>query len=145
MTMTGLEVFDSTIHTTNVWLKEIMEELHWEDRQKAYAALRAVLHVLRDRLIIEEAADLGAQLPMLIRGFYYEGWKPAGKPVKARRKEEFLAAIREYFMRSDPNIDSERVAQAVFKVLDRRISDGEIQDIKHVLPEDVVELWPKAA
>jgi uncharacterized protein (DUF2267 family) len=31
-----------------------------------------VLHALRDRLTVEEASDLAAQLPMLIRGLYYE-------------------------------------------------------------------------
>lgn len=46
-----------------------MEELDWQDRHAAYLALRATLHALRDRLTVEEVAELGAQLPMLIRGF----------------------------------------------------------------------------
>ena len=68
-TMTGLDVFDTTVQKTHIWLNEIMQELGWEDRYKAYLGLRTTLHALRDRLPIEETAQLAAQLPMLIRGF----------------------------------------------------------------------------
>ena len=66
-----------------------MGELDWENEHKAYLALRTVLHTLRDRLSVEEAVQLGAQLPMLIRGFYYEGWTLKQKPTKERHKTEF--------------------------------------------------------
>ena len=141
MSITGLEVFDSTVHKTNSWLKELMQELHREDRRKAYLALRATLHALRDRLTVEEAAQLGAQLPMLIRGFYYEGWDPTGKPLKIRDKEEFLGLIAEEF-RADERLDPELIARAVFKVLADRVTAGEIEDVKHVMPAQIRELWP---
>jgi uncharacterized protein (DUF2267 family) len=74
MSTTGLEIFDTTVQKTHIWLNEIMDELGWEDNwHRAYLALRTVLHELRDHLTTEEATDLGAQLPMLVRGFYYEG------------------------------------------------------------------------
>ena len=38
MSATGLKVFDSTIQTTNIWLDDIMKELDWSDRHKAYHA-----------------------------------------------------------------------------------------------------------
>src|SRR5690606_20300263 len=97
VTTTGLDVFDRTVHATNVWLKEVMEELQWDNRHRAYEALRGTLHTLRDQLTVEEATDLGAQLPMLIRGLYYEGWNPSKTPTKERRKEEFLHHVREAF------------------------------------------------
>jgi uncharacterized protein (DUF2267 family) len=140
MSMTGLEVFDTTLQKTHIWLNDVMEELHWEDRFRGYKALRSGLHVLRDRLTVEEAAHFGAQLPMLIRGLYYEGWTPAGKPHKTRGKDEFLRPIREQF-KGDPDIDPERVARAVFKVLGKRVTEGEIQDVKSMLPKDLAELW----
>jgi uncharacterized protein (DUF2267 family) len=141
MSMTGLDVFDRTIHKTNNWLNELMEVLSWHDRHKAYLALRVTLHALRDRLTVEEVAQLGAQLPMLIRGFYYEGWDPTGKPLKERHKEEFLARIEEQFS-GDDQADAKQVARAVFSVLSDRVTEGEIEDVKHVLPAELRELWP---
>ena len=141
MSMTGLDVFDRTIHKTNNWLNELMEALGWHDRHKAYLALRVTLHALRDRLTVEEVAQLGAQLPMLIRGFYYEGWDPTGKPLKERHKEEFLARIAEQFS-GDDQADAEQVARAVFSVLSDRVTEGEIEDVKHVLPAELRDLWP---
>ncbi|MER3415117.1 MAG: DUF2267 domain-containing protein [Gemmataceae bacterium] len=140
MSTTGLAVFDSTIEKTNVWLNEIMERMGWTERHRAYHALRAVLHALRDRLTVTEAADLGAQLPLLIRGIYYEGWHPSGKPVKERKKEQFLAHIREAF-RDDPDVDVEAIVRAVFQVMAKHITPGEIEDVQRMLPAEIRELW----
>jgi len=141
MSATGLDVFDTTLHKTNIWLNDLMQVLGWPDRHKAYLALRTTLHALRDRLTLEEVAQLSAQFPMLIRGFYYEGWDPTGKPLRVRHKEQFLARIEQEF-RGDDHLDSERVARAVFTVLAKRVTEGEIEDVNHVLPAEIRELWP---
>jgi uncharacterized protein (DUF2267 family) len=140
MSATGLEVFDRTIHKTNIWLKDLMETLESGDRQEAYITLRATLHALRDRLTIEEVAQFAAQLPMLIRGFYYEGWDPTGKPTKERHIDDFLMRINQEL--KPHGIDPELAARAVFLVLANRISEGEIEDVEHVLPREIRELWP---
>jgi uncharacterized protein (DUF2267 family) len=148
MSVTGLEVFDATVHKTNAWLKRLMEILDSQDRHLAYLALRATLHALRDRLTVEEAAELAAQLPMLVRGFYYEGWDPTGKPVRDRHLDQFLARIWQELPPSAP-IDPEPAARAVFRLLAERIADGEVEDVRHILPAEVRELWgdrrPRAA
>src|SRR5271155_2452528 len=113
MSITAIAPIESSIHTTNTWLKELMEELGSDDRHQAYRALAAVLHALRDRLSVAEAADLGAQLPMLIRGLYYEGWNPSGKPVRVRKREDFLDQITAA-LPGMPDIHPERIAWAVF-------------------------------
>ena len=145
MSITGIDAFDKTLQKTHVWLNEIMQEMGWEsERHKAYLGLRTVLHALRDRLTVEEAVQLGAQLPMLIRGFYYEGWKLSGKPVRERHEEEFLSHIKAVF-RDDVTVDPKRLARAVLKLLASRVSAGEIEDIQHLLPRELRALWPKAA
>jgi uncharacterized protein (DUF2267 family) len=143
MSLTGLDVFDTTVHKTNAWLNDLRAELLTEDRHLAYVALRATLHALRDRLPVAEVAQLGAQLPMLVRGIYYEGWNPRARPLKLRRKEEFLARIAEELQRVDDAADSELIAAAVFAVLARRVTAGEIEDVKGILPSAIRDLWPE--
>ena len=99
-----------------------------------------VLHALRGRLTVDEAADLSAQLPTLIRGIYYEGWKPAVVPVRERKREQFLSHVRESY-KHDESVDVEEVVRAVFRVLTNRISSGEIDDIRHSLPTELSSLW----
>jgi uncharacterized protein (DUF2267 family) len=137
----GLDVFETTLQKTNNWLNELMEIMGTEDKHRAYLALRVTLHALRDRLTIEEVAQFAAQLPMLIRGFYYEGWDPTAKPRKERQREQFLAHIEKHFM-SDGISDPEQIARDVFALLESRISQGEIEDVQHILPSKIRDLWP---
>jgi uncharacterized protein (DUF2267 family) len=144
MSMTGLSVFDTTLHKTNQWLNDLLQLLGWSDKDKAYLALRVTLHALRDRLTIEEVAQLAAQLPMLVRGFYYEGWNPTGKPEKERSEEEFLAHIARHFQ-NDEAVDPEQVARAVFALIGKHVSAGEVEDVRQVLPKTLRPLWPPPA
>lgn len=141
MSASAIASFDTTVQTTNGRLKELSQKLEWHDgRQRAYLALRAVLHALRDRLTPEESADLAAQLPMLVRGFYYEGWRPGGKPVKVHTKAQFFAHVERIFPELLPG-DVELVVRAVFKVRSRRVAGGEIDDIRNSLSAQLRELW----
>lgn len=151
MSLTGLDAFDRTLQKTNEWLNEIMDEQGWSDRQRAYLALRATLHALRDQLTAEEAVHLGAQMPMLVRGFYYEGWHPASREIlRERHKGDFLASIEErlrnaVFPDRLTEEDARMIARGVFRVLDRRITAGEIEDVRNMLPKHVRELWPTSS
>ena len=140
MSTTTVGAFDRTLHKANIWLKDVMVQLDWQDYQRAYRALRAVLHALRDRLTIEEATDLGAQLPMLVRGIYYEGWNPTHTPVAARRRDEFLRDVAVEFG-GDLDLDTEPIARAVFSVLEQHVTEGEIDDVRQALPAAIRKLW----
>lgn len=132
--------FEKTYRKSEEWLTGLCEELGWNDRRNAYRALRVTLHTLRDRLPMEEALQMGAQLPMLIRGLYYEGWKPWTTPNKDLDRAEFLAVVGDAF-REHPAVNPEKVAMAVFRLLERHISAGETKDIAAVLPEKLRALW----
>ncbi len=139
MSATGLEVFDRTLQITNVWLDDLMNELGWTDRQRAYHALRSVLHVLRDRLPVNVAAHLSSQLPLLIRGMFFEGWQPARTPVRERTAEEFLAHIADAFV-LDLESDPRQVVRGVAAVLEKHVSPGEMEKVRGVLPASIREL-----
>lgn len=136
-----LESFMPTFQKTDAWLEDLMRELGTEQPAVAYRALRASLHALRDQLLPTEAAHLAAQLPMLIRGLYYEGWHPADKPRRERKLDDFLLLVsRELMPETDP--PPRDAAQAVFRLLQQRVSEGEIRDVCQMLPEDIRSLWP---
>lgn len=143
MSVTGLSTFDETLQLSNIWLNELMDQLDWDDKRRAYRVLRAVLHALRDRLTAHEAVHLGAQLPMLIRGLYYEDWHMKDAAPTERTKSAFLSHIKEELR--DPRVDAERSAREVFALLTHKIAAGEIEDVKRMLPLEVRELWPVAA
>ncbi len=140
MSQTSLTAFETTLQTTNIWINDVLDRLGWQDRQRAYHALRAVLHALRDRLPVDQVAALAAQLPMLVRGFFYEGWHPHGKPARERHREDFLAHVAAAF-REDPTVDPERVVRAVFQVLSGHVTGGEVEGVKHSLPAELRSLW----
>lgn len=135
-------MFGRTLQETDIWLKELQQETSLFQERQAYAALRAVLHQLRDRLTVEESAHLAAQLPTLIRGIYFEGWKPAAVPERVRHKVEFLEGVRAK-AHDLPEINPEEATRAVFGLLRRHIAAGEIDDVIGQLPRDLQELWPE--
>jgi uncharacterized protein (DUF2267 family) len=130
------------LEKTNGVLKRIEEAYGWpkEQRNLSYNGMRAVLHAVRDRLTVEEAAQLSAQLPMLIRGIYFEGWDPSRVPMKTHR-DEFLARIRKEFPYEAPG-GIERLFDKVVQALRRHITEGEWEDVRANLPKDVVAVLP---
>ena len=139
MSQTGLKGFDHTIQETNIWLHEIADIMEHPDRKVAYHALRGVLFALRDRLTVEEALNLSAQLPMLIRGIYFEGYKVSGKPEKFH-EDEFMERISKELNKAG-YVSPKKATKAVFQVIQRHITPGEIEDIRGVLPRDIRRLW----
>ncbi|HEY5753737.1 MAG TPA: DUF2267 domain-containing protein [Chthoniobacterales bacterium] len=135
----SLDVIDTTVQKTREWVAAVSDATHL-DTQDSYKALRAVLQTLRDRLPLELAAHFSAQLPMLLRGLFYEGWHPAGVHEKLH-KEAFLKAVGDKIV-SDHFIDPHRVVPGVFSVLPRFISPGEIDKVRGSLPHDLRQIWP---
>lgn len=141
--MTKLAVLDSTVQKTHKWLRDIKEELSLADEQAAYVALRATLHAWRDCLNTDGAAQFGAQLPMLVRGLYYEGWNPRTGPPRIGNTWHFLDAVRHELRDHLELQDAAYVIEAVLRVVDRYVSAGEIDKIVSSLPREMRELWPK--
>lgn len=141
MSETGLENFDRTLQKTHLWLKDVGERVG-PDRRRQYQALRAVLFALRDRLTTEEAFHLSSHLPLLVRGIYWESYRPAGKPERYRSREDFLQKVSNGL---DPaaEIASEDAARAVFAAVANHVPAGELEHVTAMVPEDVRTLFPQ--
>jgi uncharacterized protein (DUF2267 family) len=132
--------FEKYCNETKSWLLEIAEEMRCPGKTEwALSALKAVLHTLRDRTTLQEVFHLSAQLPVLVRGIYLEGYKPAGKPIKMN-SEEFMLQIKK---KLGPSVDVPvaEVFRAVLTTLYNRTSRGELDDILGIMPKDIQKLW----
>ncbi len=139
--------FEKYVAKGNLFVKEVAEELgHPDDRHRAARVMRAVLHAMRRRLTLEESFDLLAQLPMCIKAVYVDGWKPSLQPEKIRHIDDFIDTVMEEDGRTAAKDFATReeaiqAAKAVFRVIKRHVSDGEIQDVTSSLPKQLRALW----
>ena len=136
MTTAHVDTIDRSVEKAHLWLKDLADELGVKDQRDAYQVLRAFLHALRDRLSVAETAQLAAQLPIFIRGVFYEGWEPTKTPVRYRDVATFLDRIcREANLAGET--EASFAATAAARVLARHISAGETENVLHLLPEHV--------
>jgi uncharacterized protein (DUF2267 family) len=138
---TGLNVFDQTLQETNLWLKQIQQELAPCDRHQAYEILRATLLALRDRLTPQAAVQLSAQLPMLVRGFYFESWTPADTPTREHSVDHFLAHVARALPAGFP-FELEDCVRASLAAMNTRIDSGEVAKLMSQLPAPLRSLFP---
>ncbi|MGC4771716.1 DUF2267 domain-containing protein [Micromonospora sp. DT44] len=137
-----ISAFESSLDKTNLILKDIEDAYGWpkERRNQSYAALRTVLHLLRDRLPVNESVEFAQQLPVLVRGIYFDGWNPSDVPIKLNR-DDFLYEVRQGFP-YDAEGGAERVTQVVLDTLRRHVTQGEWQDVKDTMPKDLAMMLP---
>ncbi len=132
-----------SVQKTQVWLKELRDNGDLESEEEALGVLRVVLHQLRDRLTPEEAVKLGAQLPTVLRGIYYEAWRPSRTPERIRSKRVFLEEITLKLLPRRP--ETERAVQDVFALVAHHCDIGEISQVIDQLPSEIKTLWPQHA
>ncbi len=140
MSTTGLEVFDKTLQSTNIWLDEITKRIG-PDRAIAWKVLSTVLHKLRDRLPMDLAVHLGVQLPLLVRGVYYDQFEPAKLPTNWHTSDEFIHEVQKWLSDIRP-VDAKEAVAAVFGVLSNHIAAGQTEKVRQALPKDIRALWP---
>ncbi|MCR9087781.1 MAG: DUF2267 domain-containing protein [Rhodobacteraceae bacterium] len=140
MTKTALTTLNHAPQVAAEWINLLCEDLEWHDQGRGYMLLRMVLHAVRDYLSVDEAADLAAQLPVLVRGIYFDGWVPSRTPAHPRSKEDFLTRISKPFA-EEPLENSERAAAAVFDLLRRKISEGEFNQVANAMRKPLRDLW----
>jgi uncharacterized protein (DUF2267 family) len=138
--MRHLAELQGAVRATEEWIDDLQKRLGWHDRDRVYAALLATLHALRDVLAQKEAVYVGAQLPALLCGLYYDGWHPSGR-IASRSRSAFIERIQDGVHR-DPGIDGEQVARAVLALLAARLPTGELEDAKAATPRPLSNLWP---
>ena len=141
MSAQGLEVLDHSVQTAHEWINELAERLDWTSKRSALRLLRTTLQHVRDHLSADELAQFSAQLPLLIRGMFFEGWVPKKTPIKERGAAEFIEAIEAQIGTTEEYRGGKDI-RAVFDLLNARLSRGEIEDVRACLSEPIRALWP---
>src|SRR5437763_1759756 len=142
MSATGLDVFDKTLQTTNIWLDEIIDQIG-PDRRVAWKVLSVVLHKLRDRLPVDLAAHLSAELPLLVRGVYYDQYEPSRQPTGTQTFEELCDEVGKWLTDTRP-VNARDAIHAVFRTLSRHIPAGQIKKVQQSLPQSIRIAWETA-
>lgn len=139
-------LFTQTVQKTEGWLKELSDRMGWNNSHMAYDGLKGVLHALRDRLSIEEAVKFGAQLPMLVRGFYYDGWVPPSTPVKIHKEKDFIKLTTDH-LRNDVVKEGnvEELIHAVFQLIRIHMGEEEAAKLQRILPKPIADLFEESA
>ncbi|CAN5465911.1 DUF2267 domain-containing protein [soil metagenome] len=134
--------FDEYAKRGKSFVDEIAKELGTQDTDRAGRMLRCVLRALRNRMTVEESFQLIGQLPMSIKGIYVDGWKVRMAPGKFNHigefrsevmKEDDYAALKDFYY--DGAVDD--AIKAVFRVLSRHVSAGEMENVISVLPGEL--------
>lgn len=142
--ISSIASLNRALQDAETWLRELSALSPFQSREQAYALFRAVLHSIRDRLEMHEAVHFAGQMPTLVRGIYYEGWRPSLAPNDERNLGEFLASVRESLGPGLPAdaVNVEEATRAVFTFLETRFDEGQIRHVREQLPREVQALWP---
>lgn len=135
--------FDKYALKGNEFLNKLAARLGDEDnKHRAGRVLKCVLHALRNRLTIEESLQFMAQLPMVIKAVYADGWKLNAHHNKIKTMDDFseevikedgLSAWKDF-----PGVsDATEGIEAVMKTLADYVTAGELHDIIAILPKDL--------
>jgi uncharacterized protein (DUF2267 family) len=130
---------ENSIHKTNEWINEIKEELNWQDETTTYTVLEGTLQLIRDMLTVEEATDFGSQLPLVLRGTYYSNWDPSKTP-KTMKRSDFVSKVHAH-LGNNPDIEPNSTVRKILHIIDKKISEGEISDVKAQLPDEIKKYW----
>jgi uncharacterized protein (DUF2267 family) len=138
----NIRAIQKTYDKVNDCISRLMASHQFQNENKAFVILRASLKALRDRLTTEEALHLGAQLPALLRGFYFEGWNLNQQQAKIRTKEEFINDVR-FHLNGHEDIDLDVATPLALKIILDMIDQGEAIEVLHQLPREIQELCPE--
>ena len=136
--------FEAYANHGNRFIHEVALELG-ATRDYAARITRAVLHAIRDRLPAAEAVQFAQGLPMALKGVFFDGYDLARVPIRVRTRRAFIEFVRRNAGVSAP-VDFpdpesvEQALQAVFYVLDRHMSYGQVRQVKNAMNLSVVEM-----
>jgi uncharacterized protein (DUF2267 family) len=135
------DVFGPATEKANAWIRDLLCAGDFVNAHQAYQVFRAVSHALRDQLNVEESAHLASQIPLVLRGVYFEGWRPAVPHIHVGTPESFYKLVSSYYP-GRVQIDPSRMCEAFFRTLSLHITEGEMEKIREHLNHRLWTMFP---
>lgn len=133
--------FHNYADTAWEWVKEIGEEMHIP-ADKAVRIIRVVLHATRNHVPLNESFHLLAQLPIVWKGIYVDGWNPAQTFQRLDGWKGYLDTIRSedktlagYDFGNDQQ--AKKMVLSVWKLISAHISKTELTHICNTMPREI--------
>lgn len=136
-------IFDKYASDGNKFIIELADKLnHPEDTARAGRKLKAVLHTLRNHLTIEESVQMLAQLPMFMKAIFVDKWSLRNNAKRTKHLDDFYKevqnTIKETSQLDFPHlVDASEATSVVLFMLKRYVSEGEMEDLRAVMPKDL--------
>ena len=140
--MTNIKHIHKSLEHTYEWIKVLMQDYNFSNENKAFVVLRATLKALRDRLPLNEVVHLGSQLPVLLRGYYFEGWNPEHEANEINASHDFVYLVKSH-LNGHEDINLDEAVPATLKLIFDMIDQGEAKEVKANLPEDLRSYYLK--
>ena len=136
--------FDKYAAKGNELLHLLAEDLQISN-EKAFRILKAVLHVLRDHVSVNESMQIMSQLPVAVKGIYVEQWHVDATVKKLHIPHDFFNEVCRHdkgmVLQDFENYEAvEQSVKAVFRTLNYYLSEGEFEDIIAVMPVEIKKL-----
>jgi CBS domain-containing protein/uncharacterized protein (DUF2267 family) len=109
------------------------------ERKLAEQAIESVLCVMEQRLMVDEARHLEAQLPRKVVAMLERCPRHQDRPYQKLNRRQLLGMVAEDLGVSME--EAERITRLVLSTVREHISEGEMEDVLGQLPNELRTLW----
>ena len=121
------------------FMEDLLEISMLATRHQAYAVVRAVLHVFRNHLTVDDALRFAEILPAVLRAIFVEDWRPASGPPPFPDRAGLVEEVKA--SRKDHNLASEGSISDVAAALRRNVDAVALDRVLATLPPAARDYW----
>lgn len=121
------------------FMDDFLEISMLETHHRAYAIVRAVLHVFRDHLAVEDAVKFAEILPAVLRAIFVDNWRPSSTPPAFPDRATLVREVKAN--RHDHNLASEHSIAEVAAALRRNINTADLDRVLATLSPGAAAYW----
>ncbi len=124
------------------FMQDVRDTCMLQTHHQAYHTLRAVLHVFRSHLSVNQALAFAGVLPPVVRAIFVEGWQPDVNASPSGFPDRSVLQTEVKSIRRDHNLAPDSAIADVAAALRRSsIDKHDLDNVLNRLPDGAVEFW----